>query len=339
MRTDPDRDGDGDGASLHGEPGWACGTRRLLAGGRSPRPRPGTPAQWVCLALGGVLLTAAVVTNWGTHGTETRHETSDQRRFRTARQLWHTVDVDGLFPRTLATPHAGAGETARRWVRLRTAPRRVPDNTPGTTSSGTSGTPPGAAGQASSKTGCSRALPQDLRQRLSSAGCLRAFRASYTDTTRSQVVTVGVVVTRADPGTARRLATRWRNRHDGLRRSLTPLPLRVSGTPARDFDSAAVASWDVCVPPDLPLLTWAVSGFADGRTVRHPVPAAATHPSRDAAAVESGLTRAAQHCAARVAKRWRWHVERRMPPAPTPSTTALSGPTAVPGPRSTEQAS
>jgi hypothetical protein len=233
----------------------------------------------------------------------------DVLRFRADRQVWHSAPADRLFPPTIAIRDGGPGGTDRRWIRLGIAPD-TPD--------------------------CTRSLPSALRRDLGldRLGCHRMLRATYTDSTGSQVVTLGVAVLQAEPAAMRAAAAAWESRSarapaPGSR----PRPFAVPGSPAASFTAASVAAWTLRMAADAPFLTWSAAGFADGRTVRSPIPAAASvSPSPRLAAVESGLTEAARTLAARLSARWLteadrlWRAARPKASAtstPTPSTTTI----------------
>jgi hypothetical protein len=52
-----------------------------------------------------------------------------------------------------------------------------------------------------------------------------------------------------------------------------PRPYAAEGTVAAGFGDAQRASWTIDVRTDVPVVVYAVSGFADGRTVTEPQPA------------------------------------------------------------------
>jgi hypothetical protein len=65
----------------------------------------------------------------------------------------------------------------------------------------------------------------------------------------------------------RALNTRWTAERLGERADLIPRPVPFPGTPAASFGPRQRGSWDVQVAADLPFVVYAVSGFADGRTL------------------------------------------------------------------------
>ncbi|MFE7412674.1 hypothetical protein [Streptomyces laurentii] len=183
------------------------------------------------------------------------NERDEPPGFTPARALWHDAPVDTLFPRTLPGPSAGPGGAPRTWTRIVVAP----------------------------DTACSaRNLPPKLYAALSAVGCDRVLRATYTDATSSQVVTVALAFTQADPATMKTLGARAADE--------LPPALAGPGTVAAHFGAAQRASWWRHVPADLPVVVTTVSGFADGRTVAVPEPAArAMTPKRTSPVAQAGL--------------------------------------------------
>ncbi|MFE7600807.1 hypothetical protein [Streptomyces sp. NPDC057494] len=177
-----------------------------------------------------------------------------------AKDLWHDVPVDALFPRTLAGPGAGPGGAARAWTRIVVAP-----DAPCT----------------------SAVLTKGLLATVEPLGCERVLRATYTDATASSVITVGLVFTRADAATQRTLGPDLTTRLGAD----VPPALAGPGTVAARFGAPQRAAWWLNAPADLPVVVTAVSGFADGRTVDGgPVPAdRAMAPNRTDATSQSGL--------------------------------------------------
>lgn len=97
------------------------------------------------------------------------------------------------------------------------------------------------------------------------------------------------------------LNTRFSTKDLGTRTDHLPLPYAAKGTPAEDFGRAQRASWTVRILTDIPVVIYAVSGFADGRTVTEPQPAeAAVRPGATTAPAESGLGHDAKGLADRV---------------------------------------
>ncbi|MFJ7156964.1 hypothetical protein ACIQUQ_18700 [Streptomyces sp. NPDC101118] len=122
---------------------------------------------------------------------------------------------------------------------------------------------------------------------LAPAGCDRELRATYTDATRSSVIGVGLVFTPADAATMGALRNRLGSR--------PPLP------PAYGLADRQRAGWTVSVLTDAPVVVYAVSGFADGRPVPTPAPAAAAMSPDDTGAVaQAGLGHEAKAVADRL---------------------------------------
>ncbi|MGW7432673.1 hypothetical protein ACWGIN_24405 [Streptomyces sp. NPDC054861] len=175
--------------------------------------------------------------------------------FSQARALWHNAPVDTLFPRTLAGPKAGPGDAARSWTRVVVAPDAP----------------------------CTPAvLPASVLTALRPPGCDRVLRATYTDATATSVITVGLAFTPADPATMRSL--------DGpLIGDDAPPPLSAPGTVAERFGAGQRASWWTRALPDLPVVVFSVSGFADGRPVSPEPAAEAMAADRTTAPAQAGL--------------------------------------------------
>ncbi|MEV8568756.1 hypothetical protein AB0436_24760 [Streptomyces sp. NPDC051322] len=182
--------------------------------------------------------------------------------FATERGLWHSLPVDTLFPRTLQGTGAGPGGADRTWTRLGVAP----DST------------------------CRGKLDPLLLKALEPVGCVRLLRATYTDATSSNVTTVGMVFTEADPAAMTALHARFTTEKLGERTDLLPGTYPVKSTVAAGFGNQQRASWTISVLTDAPVVVYAVSGFADGRKVTEPQPAAqAMQPSGTTAAAQAGL--------------------------------------------------
>jgi hypothetical protein len=205
---------------------------------RRPRPTGARAAAMAaCVVLGVGLIGGAAAGSWltgdsGPDGTRVG--------FAAAGALWHGVPVDELFPPTVQGEGAGPGGTDRTWTRVAVAP----------------------------DSGCADAFDPLLRQALAPVGCLRLLRATYTDATRSNVTTVGLLFTRTD---------------------------------AAGFGDDQRASWTVSVLTDVPVVVYAVSGFADGRTVTEPQPAEdAMKAGATTAPAQSGLGHEAKGLADRI---------------------------------------
>ncbi|MCX4668526.1 hypothetical protein OG453_17885 [Streptomyces sp. NBC_01381] len=233
--------------------------------------RPRAAAAAACVVLGLGLIGGAATGSWLTGDAEGAGST--QSAYAVAGELWHSVPVDQLFPVTIKGEGAGPGGADRTWTRIAVAP----------------------------DSGCKAAFDPLLRKALAPAGCLRLLRATYTDATRSHVTTVGLLFTKADADAMRSLRTRFTEEGLDRRADLMPRPYAAKGTPAAGFGDAQRASWTVSVLPDAPVVAFAVSGFADGRTVTEPEPAEeAMKTSATSAPAQAGLGNEAKGIADRV---------------------------------------
>ncbi|GHF90074.1 hypothetical protein [Streptomyces thermodiastaticus] len=245
----------------------ARGRGRALAAGTGAR----TAAAAVCLVLGIGLIGGAVTGSWLTDDSGSARTGT----FATARTLWHSVPVDTLFPPTVQGPGAGPGGADRTWTRVAVAP----------------------------DSDCADAFDPLLRRALAPVGCTRLLRATYTDATQTYVTTVGLLFTKADAATMKSLATRFGTEDLARRADLMPRPYAAPGTVAASFGDRQRASWTVSVPTDLPVVVYAVSGWADGRVVDTPQPAAeATRAGATSAPAQAGLGDEAQGLAGRIEK-------------------------------------
>ncbi|EKX60377.1 hypothetical protein STRIP9103_01631 [Streptomyces ipomoeae 91-03] len=220
--------------------------------------------------LGVGLIGGAAAGSWltGDSGTD-----AARGSFTAAEELWHSVPVDELFPPTVRGEGAGPGGTDRTWTRIAVAP----------------------------DSGCADAFDPLLHKALTPVGCLRLLRATYTDATRSSVTTVGMMFTKADAADMAALKVRFAK--DGLdrRTDLMPRPYAAEDTVAAGFGDGQRASWTISVLTDVPVVVYAVSGFADGRTVTEPQPAEdAMQPGATTAPAQSGLGHEAQGLADRI---------------------------------------
>ncbi|MGP2436482.1 hypothetical protein [Streptomyces sp. JW3] len=252
-----------------------------------PRPlgrrlRSQVIAAAVSLVLGAGLLAGAVTGSW------LADDTADGGRedtYATAGDLWHSVPVDDLFPPTVQGQGAGPGGADRTWTRVAVAP----------------------------DSGCGHAFDPLLRKALAPVGCARLLRATYTDATRSHVTTVGLLFTKADAAAMTSLAARFDQEGLDRRTDLMPLPYAAKDTVAAGFGAAQRASWTVSVLTDAPVVVYAVAGWADGREVDDPQPAAAAmQTGATTAPAQAGLGHEAKGLADRVERRLRKNVE----PAP-----------------------
>ncbi|HWU06372.1 MAG TPA: hypothetical protein VN520_08320, partial [Streptomyces sp.] len=230
-----------------------------------------TAAAAVCAVLGLGLIGGAVTGSWLTGDSAAR--TGDDSAYAVGRSAWHSVPVDTLFPRTLKGDGAGPGATDRTWTRVAVA----------------------------SDSGCAAGLDPLLLKTLRPAGCERLLRATYTDATRSSVTTVGMVFTEAGTDAMSALSTRFTTQRLTGRSDLMPRAYPVEGTAAAEFGDQQRASWTVHVLTELPVVMFAVSGFADGRAVADPQPAAeAMAAGATTAPAQAGLGHEAKGVADRV---------------------------------------
>ncbi|MGW3129301.1 hypothetical protein [Streptomyces sp. NPDC001123] len=242
------------------------------------RLAPRTAAAAACMVLGLGLIGGAVTGGWiiddgGDPGAATS--------FSSTAGLWHNVPVDELFPRTVQGTGAGPGGADRTWTRIAVAPA----------------------------TGCADAFDPLLRKTLAPVGCQRLIRATYTDATQSYVTTVGLLFTKADSAGMAALAKRFTDERLDRRADLLPLPFAAKGTAAERFGPHQRASWTISVLTDAPVVAYAVSGWADGRTVDTPQPAADAEASgATTAAAQAGLGNEAEGLADRIERRLRQNI-------------------------------
>ncbi|WP_406859838.1 hypothetical protein ABZO31_05545 [Streptomyces sp. HUAS MG47] len=191
-----------------------------------------------------------------------------------ARRAWHSTPVDTLFPPALKGARSGPGGADRAWTRIAVAPDAP----------------------------CTDAvLSPALVATLRPTGCVRVVRATYADATSTDVVTVGLVFTDADATTMQTLTQQLTAGGRAQRVDHMPRTLPAPGTPAARFGDAQRASWQLAAVPELPVLVYAVSGFADGRPVSRPQPAAeAMDPRQTTAPAQAGLGHEAKGVADRV---------------------------------------
>ncbi|GEC04506.1 hypothetical protein SSP24_21610 [Streptomyces spinoverrucosus] len=229
-----------------------------------------TLAAAVCLVLGAGLIGGAVTGSWLAGGSG---EGGERGAFAAAGSLWHSVPVDQLFPPTVQGRGAGPGSADRTWTRIAVAP----------------------------DSGCADAFDPLLRKALAPVGCERLLRATYTDATESYVTTVGLLFTKADATAMRSLDARFEKEGLGRRTDLMPRPYAAKDTVAADFGDEQRASWTVSVLTDAPVVVYAVSGWADARTVDEPQPAAeAMRSGATTAVAQAGLGHEAKGLADRV---------------------------------------
>ncbi|MEV7127105.1 hypothetical protein [Streptomyces sp. NPDC093260] len=247
------------------------GRARALGG----RVRPRTAAVAACVVLGLGLVGGAVTGSWLTGGSG---DGGAATAFATAGGLWHNVPVDQLFPPTVRGDGAGPGGADRTWTRVAVAPDGD----------------------------CADAFDPQLRKALAPVGCARLLRATYTDATQSYVTTVGLLFTGADAPAMTSLAARFKSEGLARRTDLMPRPYAARGTVAEHFGDRQRASWTVSVLTEAPVVVYAVSGWADGRTVDAPEPAAdAMRAGATTAPAQAGLGHEAQGLADRIERGFR----------------------------------
>ncbi|WP_405886383.1 hypothetical protein OG739_08215 [Streptomyces longwoodensis] len=238
--------------------------------GRGDGGRGRVVAAAVSMVLGLGLVVGAATGSWLAGDAAGAGERS---AYTAAAGLWHSVPVDQLFPPTVTGRGAGPGGADRTWTRIAVAP----------------------------DAGCADAFDPLLRQVLAPVGCSRLLRATYTDATQSYVTTVGLLFTTADPAAMRALDTRFDKEGLARRTDLLPRPYAAPGTAAAGFGDRQRASWTVSVLTDAPVVVYAVSGWADGRTVAVPQPAAeAAATGATTAPAQAGLGNEAKGLADRV---------------------------------------
>ncbi|MBY8882529.1 hypothetical protein [Actinacidiphila acidipaludis] len=284
------------------EPVWPdFGRERPPAGGTyTPPARTGAARARVlaaaCLVLGLGLIggaTAGAVINHGPRAAAPVADGSPEA-FTRARTVWRNVPVDQLFPPAVSQRNAGPGGADRSWTRI------------------------GVAAPAT----CSGAFDPLLQQVLAPAGCVRLLRATYVDSTSSTVTTVGILVTSGGAPVMSALNQRWTGQNLGDRTDLMPKPLAFPGTASAGFGDHQRGSWAVQVSADLPFVVYAVSGFADGRSVPNPQPAdKADAGGATAAPAQAGLGFDANGLASAVDDRLHASVSALLHPSATPTTT------------------
>ncbi|MFJ3335790.1 hypothetical protein [Streptomyces sp. NPDC086766] len=239
------------------------------------RVRPRTAVAAACVVLGIGLIGGAVTGSWLTGDSD---EGGAAGTFAAAGEMWHNVPVDQLFPPTVEGRGAGPGGADRTWTRIAVAPDG----------------------------GCADAFDPLLRKSLTPVGCARLLRATYTDATQTYVTTVGMLFTKADAATMSALDVRFKKAGLDRRTDLVPRPYAAKGTVAAAFGDKQRASWTLSVLTDAPVVVYAVSGWADGRTVDAPQPAAdAMQPGATTAAAQAGLGNEAQGLADRIERGFR----------------------------------
>ncbi|MGW2474948.1 hypothetical protein [Streptomyces sp. NPDC001665] len=200
-------------------------------------------AAGVCAVLGLGLIAGSAAGTWLTGGAD--DDPAARSAYTMGRDAWHSIPVDSLFPRTLKGDGTGPGGADRVWTRLAVAP----------------------------DSGCADALDPLLAKTLRTVGCAHVLRATYTDATASSVTTVGLAFTEADTDAMRALSARFAGRHLDRRTDLLPRTYPVKDGPAASFGARQRASWSVHVLTEIPVVAFAVTGFADGRVSTPPQPA------------------------------------------------------------------
>ncbi|MFI5620133.1 hypothetical protein [Streptomyces sp. NPDC051567] len=209
---------------------------------RPPR-RTGRVLAAVLSALAGAgLLAAAAAETWAGHRAADRTPAAGAA-YRKAASLWRDTPVDTLFPPVLDGRGAGPGGADRSWTRTALAP----------------------------DADCPAALAPDWQTLLAPTGCTRVLRATYTDATRSSLVTVGLVFTPALLTPAGAPAP-------------SPLTGRLTAPPGYGFADDRRAAWTASVLAEAPVVVYTVSAFADGRRLEEPPRPARELTDRDAAA-------------------------------------------------------
>jgi hypothetical protein len=224
-----------------------------------------------CVVLGLGLIGGAATGSWLTGDSSA--DATARTGYTETRTLWHSVPVDTLFPRTLKGEDEGPGGADRVWTRIAVAPDGD----------------------------CASALDPLLVTTLQPVGCARVLRATYTDATASSVTTVGLIFTEADAAAMHALASRFTGEGLDERPDLMPRSLPAKGTVAAGFGNRQRASWTVNVLTEAPVVVYAVSGFADGRTVTDPQPAdEAKAKGATSAPAQAGLGHEAKGIADRI---------------------------------------
>lgn len=192
-----------------------------------PRRHPArVTAAVLCVLLGGGLVGGAAVTTWADHRAANRPLPSDAA-YRKAESLWRAAPVDSLLPPVL------------------TGPRPAPAAPTG----------PGPASRSRPTPTVRPPSPPTGRPCWPTCGCTRVLRATYTDATRSSLITVGLVFTPADVP------------------AMTALTGRITAPPAYGFTDGQRAAWAASVLDEAPVVVYTVSSFADGRPLDAPRPA------------------------------------------------------------------
>ncbi|MET9884258.1 hypothetical protein ABZZ20_14140 [Streptomyces sp. NPDC006430] len=190
------------------------------------RGSPRSAAAALCTLLGLGLLGGAGLSGWAEHRAAHRPLTAEAA-YRKAGSLWRATPVDTLFPPVLTGADAGPGGADRTWTRVALAP----------------------------DADCGPALAPDWQTALAATGCARVLRATYTDATRSSLVTVGMVFTPADAP------------------AMEALRGRLPAPPGYGFADGRRGAWTASVLSEAPVVVYTVSAFSDGRPLEEPHPA------------------------------------------------------------------
>ncbi|WP_406181541.1 hypothetical protein [Streptomyces sp. NBC_01006] len=208
----------------------------------------------VCAVLGVALLGGAGVSGW-VEQRDAHRPLAAGAAYRKAGSLWRAAPVDTLFPPVLDGADAGPGGADRTWTRVALAP----------------------------DSDCAPALAADWQAALAATGCTRVLRATYTDSTRSSLVTVGMVFTPADAA------------------GMETLRGRLPAPPGYGFADSQRAAWTAAVVPQAPVVVYTVSAFTDGRTPGAPRPAEdLMRKDATGAAAQAGLGHEAEAVADRM---------------------------------------
>ncbi|MFB6812161.1 hypothetical protein [Streptomyces sp. NPDC056387] len=222
----------------------------------------------LCALLGVGLIGGAGVGGWVEQRAAHQPLAADAA-YRKAASLWRATPVDTLFPPVLHGADAGPGGADRTWTRVALAP----------------------------DADCGPALAADWRAAFAATGCTRVLRATYTDATRSSLVTVGLVFTPADAP------------------AMAALRGRLPAPPGYGFADSQRAAWTASVPAEAPVVVYAVSAFTDGRTLDAPRPAEdAMRKDATGAVAQAGLGHEAKAVADRTERTVRTLAA---PPAPS----------------------
>lgn len=194
-----------------------------------PRRRPRTVLAAALCGLLGLGLTGAAGYKAVSDHQAAQRPVDLAEAYRKAASLWHNTPVDTLFPLVLDGQDSGPGGADRTWTRITSA--------------------------ADADCADTEALAADWRVLFAETGCTRVLRATYTDATRSSLVTVGMVFTPAKAAAM-----------DSLRGRLT-------APTGYKFPDNRRAAWTATVLDEAPVVVYTVSAFADGRRLNRPSPA------------------------------------------------------------------